>query len=103
MHERFEAEDIRQVREAWPDAEILAHPECPAEVLELADFAGSTTAMTDYVVKRQPRQVVLITEVLDGRQHRRRGPEAYLSSSAPATSARTWRSGSPWRTSTRRC
>ena len=47
---------------AWPDAEILAHPECPAEVLELADFAGSTTAMTDYVVKRQPRQVVLITE-----------------------------------------
>ena len=62
VHERFEAEDIRQVREAWPNAEILAHPECPAEVLELADFAGSTTAMTDYVVKRQPKQVVLITE-----------------------------------------
>jgi quinolinate synthase len=62
VHERFEAEDIRQVREAWPNAEILAHPECPAEVLELADFAGSTSAMTDYVVKRQPRQVVLITE-----------------------------------------
>src|SRR6202011_119129 len=62
VHERFDAEDIRQVREAWPNAEILAHPECPAEVLELADFAGSTTAMSDYVVKRQPRQVVLITE-----------------------------------------
>ena len=62
VHERFEAEDIRQVREAWPNAQILAHPECPAEVLELADFAGSTTAMTDYVVKHQPRQVVLITE-----------------------------------------
>jgi quinolinate synthase len=62
VHERFEAEDIRQVREAWPDAQILAHPECPAEVLELADFAGSTSAMTDYVIKRQPRQVVLITE-----------------------------------------
>jgi quinolinate synthase len=62
VHERFDAEDIRQVRESWPDAEILAHPECPAEVLELADFAGSTTAMSDYVVKRRPRQVVLITE-----------------------------------------
>ena len=62
VHERFDAEDIRQVREAWPNAQILAHPECPAEVLELADFAGSTTAMTDYVVQRQPRQVVLITE-----------------------------------------
>ena len=62
VHERFDAEDIRQVREAWPDAEILAHPECPAEVLELADFAGSTSAMSDYVVKRQPKQVVLVTE-----------------------------------------
>ena len=62
MHERFDADDIRQVREAWPNAEILAHPECPAEVLELVDFAGSTSAMSDYVVKRQPRQVVMITE-----------------------------------------
>jgi len=62
VHERFDAEDIRQVRESWPNAEILAHPECPAEVLELVDFAGSTTAMSDYVVKRRPRQVVLITE-----------------------------------------
>jgi quinolinate synthase len=62
VHERFDAEDIKAVRESWPDAEILAHPECPAEVLELADFAGSTTAMTDYVVKRQPKRVVLITE-----------------------------------------
>src|SRR5579864_4216908 len=62
VHERFDADDIRAVRESWPDAEILAHPECPAEVLELADFAGSTTALADYVTKRRPRQVVLITE-----------------------------------------
>jgi quinolinate synthase len=62
VHERFDAEDIRQVRESWPGAEILAHPECPPEVLELVDFAGSTTAMSDYVIKRRPRQVVLITE-----------------------------------------
>jgi quinolinate synthase len=62
VHERFDAEDIKAVRESWPNAEILAHPECPAEVLELVDFAGSTTAMSDYVVKRQPRQVVLVTE-----------------------------------------
>jgi quinolinate synthase len=62
VHERFSADDIRQVRESWPNAEILAHPECPAEVLELVDFAGSTTALADYVVTRKPRQVVLITE-----------------------------------------
>ena len=62
VHERFTAGDILELKAAYPDAEILAHPECPAEVLEIADFAGSTAAMSDYVTKRRPRQVVLITE-----------------------------------------
>jgi len=62
VHERFDANDIRELRDAYPDAEILAHPECPTEVIELADFAGSTAAMNDYVMKRRPRRVVLITE-----------------------------------------
>jgi quinolinate synthase len=62
VHERFDAADIAELRVSYPDAEILAHPECPAEVLELADFAGSTAAMNDYVMRRRPRQVVLITE-----------------------------------------
>jgi quinolinate synthase len=50
------------MREAYPGAEILAHPECPEDVLSAADFAGSTAAMTDYVVAKKPKQVVLITE-----------------------------------------
>jgi quinolinate synthase len=62
VHERFTAEDIAEMRVAWPDAQILAHPECPPEVLEAADFAGSTAAMTNYVMTRKPRKVVLITE-----------------------------------------
>jgi len=62
VHERFTAADIAEMREAWPDAQILAHPECPPEVLEAADFAGSTAAMSDYVAKRKPRRVVMITE-----------------------------------------
>jgi quinolinate synthase len=62
VHERFTAADIAEMREAWPNAQILAHPECPPEVLEAADFAGSTAAMRDYVKTRKPRQVVLITE-----------------------------------------
>lgn len=62
VHERFTAEDIAEVRAAWPGAEILAHPECPTEVVEACDFAGSTAAMADYVTRRKPRQVVLITE-----------------------------------------
>ena len=62
VHERFNADDIRELKAAYPGAEVLAHPECPAEVLEVADFAGSTAAMNDYVVSRKPKQVVLITE-----------------------------------------
>ncbi len=62
VHERFTAGDILEMREAWPDALILAHPECPTEVLEAADFAGSTAAMSDFVTTRRPRRVVLITE-----------------------------------------
>ncbi len=62
VHERFNAQDISDMRLAYPGAEILAHPECPVEVLEACDFAGSTAAMNDYVLSRKPRQVVLITE-----------------------------------------
>jgi quinolinate synthase len=62
VHERFTAEDILEIKAAYPDAEVLAHPECPAEVLEVSDFAGSTAAMNDYVIQRKPKRVVLITE-----------------------------------------
>ncbi|HYE46553.1 MAG TPA: quinolinate synthase NadA [Caulobacter sp.] len=62
VHQRFTVDDIAEMRAAFPGAEILAHPECPEDVLNAADFAGSTAAMTDYVETRRPRQVVLITE-----------------------------------------
>jgi quinolinate synthase len=62
VHERFDAQDIAEMREAYPDAEILAHPECPTEVIEACDFTGSTAAMADYVAQRKPKRVVLITE-----------------------------------------
>jgi quinolinate synthase len=62
VHERFTAQDILEIKAAYPGAEVLAHPECPAEVLEVSDFAGSTAAMNDYVLQRKPKRVVLITE-----------------------------------------
>ena len=62
VHERFNASDIADMRDAWPGAVVLAHPECPEDVLNAADFAGSTAAMNDYVMKNRPAQVVLITE-----------------------------------------
>ena len=62
VHKRFTVQDIADMRDAWPDAEVLAHPECPEEILAASDFAGSTAAMTDYVEQRRPKRVVLITE-----------------------------------------
>lgn len=62
VHERFTAQDILDLKEAYPDAEVLAHPECPTDVIEVSDFTGSTAAMVDYVSSRKPKRVVLITE-----------------------------------------
>jgi quinolinate synthase len=62
VHERFSAEEVRQLREDHPGVVVLAHPECPPDVLAEADFAGSTAAMSCYVETRQPPRVVLLTE-----------------------------------------
>jgi quinolinate synthase len=62
VHERFTPADIRQVREDHPGVTVLAHPECPPEVVAESDFSGSTAAMSDYVGRQKPARVVLLTE-----------------------------------------
>jgi hypothetical protein len=62
VHERFTAEDIRSMRAANPGLVVLAHPECPPEVVAEADFAGSTSGMISYVGQKRPNRVVLVTE-----------------------------------------
>jgi quinolinate synthase len=62
VHEQFRAQDIRELRETDPQLAILAHPECPPDVLHEADFAGSTEAMARWVGQHRPRRVVLLTE-----------------------------------------
>lgn len=62
VHELFTADDVRQLRESYPGVTVLAHPECPPEVVREADFAGSTAVMSDYVGKQRPARVVLLTE-----------------------------------------
>jgi len=62
VHERFTAQEIIALRESHPGIVVLAHPECPPEVVAVADFAGSTAAMSDYVGRERPGRVVLITE-----------------------------------------
>ncbi|HVT15455.1 MAG TPA: quinolinate synthase NadA [Thermoanaerobaculia bacterium] len=62
VHERFTAADLRAFRAGHDDIRILAHPECPPEVLAEADFVGSTAAMIRHVGEARPRRVVMVTE-----------------------------------------
>ncbi len=62
VHERFTVEDLRGFRAQYPDVEILAHPECPPDVLAEADFVSSTSGMIRHVGERRPQRVVMITE-----------------------------------------
>ncbi len=62
VHERFTVDDIREVRASHPGVTVLAHPECPPEVVAECDFTGSTAAMADYVGQKRPARVVLLTE-----------------------------------------
>ena len=62
VHERFTPDDIRQVRAENPGITVLAHPECPPEVVDEADYAGSTAQMVKFVEAKRPLKVALITE-----------------------------------------
>jgi quinolinate synthase len=62
VHERFRAIDVEQLREGDDGVVVIAHPECPPDVLAAVDFAGSTAAMIDYVRDHQDRRVVMLTE-----------------------------------------
>ncbi len=62
VHEKFTVEDIQRVREQFPDVLVLAHPECSPEVVEFADYSGSTTAMITYVQNSQAPRYLLLTE-----------------------------------------
>jgi quinolinate synthase len=62
VHERFTGEELRGYRKMHPGIQIIAHAECPPDVLEEADFVGSTSGMIDWVKRERPRQVVMVTE-----------------------------------------
>ncbi|MFC0511632.1 MULTISPECIES: quinolinate synthase NadA [Asaia] len=62
VHERFTPLEIRQYRRMHPGVVVLAHPECPPDVVAEADYAGSTAGMMEFVAVKQPRKVLLVTE-----------------------------------------
>ncbi|WP_128292408.1 quinolinate synthase NadA [Afifella aestuarii] len=62
VHERFTGDELRAYREADPSIRIIAHPECPPDVLAEADFTGSTAKMIGWVQKENPGKVLMVTE-----------------------------------------
>ena len=62
VHERFTGAELREYRAANPGVQILAHPECPPDVLAEADYTGSTSKMTRWVLDHRPAKVLLVTE-----------------------------------------
>ncbi len=62
VHERFTGDELREYRELYPGIQIIAHPECPTDVLEEADYVGSTSGMLNWVRTKVPERVVMVTE-----------------------------------------
>ena len=62
VHEQFNDEEINEIRKNNPGIKIIAHPECPPDVINASDFAGSTSGMIKYVKDNQPKKVMMVTE-----------------------------------------
>ena len=62
VHEQFNDEEINEIRKNNPGIKIIAHPECPPDVIRASDFAGSTSGMIKYVKDNQPDKVMMVTE-----------------------------------------
>ena len=62
VHEQFNEKEINDIRARNPGIKIIAHPECPPDVIKASDFAGSTGGMIKYVEENQPKKVMMVTE-----------------------------------------
>jgi quinolinate synthase len=62
VHERFTPQELEDYRDSYGDLTIIAHPECPPDVLQVADFVGSTAQMSRFVETRRPKRVLMVTE-----------------------------------------
>ena len=62
VHDQFNDKEIHEIRKNNPEIKIIAHPECPPDVIKASDFAGSTSGMIKYVKDNQPKKVMMVTE-----------------------------------------
>ncbi len=62
VHEQFNDEEINEIKKNNPGIKVIAHPECPPDVIKASDFTGSTSGMIKYVKDNQPEKVMMVTE-----------------------------------------
>ena len=62
VHEKFNDVEINEIRKNNPGIKVIAHPECPPDVINASDFTGSTSGMIKYVKDNQPEKVMMVTE-----------------------------------------
>jgi len=61
-HDKIAKSDVRKLLEAHPKAKILVHPECKMEIIEMADYVGSTSGIIDYTVQSSEKAFIICTE-----------------------------------------
>ncbi len=62
VHEKFTSKEIKEIKKQNPGIIVIAHPECPPDVINASDFTGSTSGMSEYIKKNQPKKVMMVTE-----------------------------------------
>jgi quinolinate synthase len=75
VHEIFDLEKLLNLKVKHPEAEIIAHPECEAKILDYADFIGSTTALLNYSKKSKTKKFIVVTETGILHQMQKNSPE----------------------------
>jgi quinolinate synthase len=75
VHDQFTVDDVKRAREQFPDVAVLAHPECPPEVVDVSDFSGSTSKMISYVKNSNAKKFLLLTECSMGDNISAENPE----------------------------
>lgn len=78
VHDHIVPDDVRSLQESHPSAEVLVHPECIPEVVELADYVGSTLGIIDHAAKSGARELIICTEEGVAHQIRKKCPEKTL-------------------------
>jgi quinolinate synthase len=83
VHETFSQRKLAALRHKYPDAQVVAHPECEEAVLDDADYVGSTTALLNHVVSSDTQRFIVVTESGILHEMKKRAPHKHLIAAPP--------------------